>query len=68
MGCVTVGGADHSDSDCIVVVILSHGSEGGVIYGRDKELPIEALVTPLKGRACQTLVGKPKLFFIQVLY
>ena len=62
----SVGAADHSDSDCVVVVVLSHGSQGGVVYGRDGGLSLDSLAAPLRGGACSSLVGKPKLFFIQV--
>ncbi|CAF0709543.1 unnamed protein product [Brachionus calyciflorus] len=54
--------ADHSDSDCFMTVIMSHG-EDGVIYGIDKEIEIERLIQPF--RLNRTLAGKPKLFFIQ---
>jgi len=54
--------ADHSDSDCFLCVIMSHG-ENGVIYGIDQEIEIERLIDPFK--ANRTLSGKPKLFFIQ---
>ncbi|XP_074648164.1 caspase-7-like [Tubulanus polymorphus] len=58
------GADDHTDSDCFVCVILSHGIEGRV-YGVDGSLSIETLVAPFKGDRCASLVGKPKLFFIQ---
>jgi caspase 7 len=54
--------ADHSDSDCFVCVLMSHG-ENGVIYGVDQEIEIERLIDPFKSN--RTLAGKPKLFFIQ---
>ena len=53
---------DHSDCDCFACVILSHGEEG-VIYGTNGTVKMEDLVAPF--RQCRTLVGKPKLFFIQ---
>ena len=56
---------DHSDCDCFAVAILSHGDEG-IVYGTDTIIKIDSLVAPLKGDKCPTLVGKPKLFFIQV--
>lgn len=54
--------ADHSDCDCFMTIFMSHG-EDGVIYGTDKEIEIENLIQPFKYN--RTLVGKPKLFFIQ---
>ncbi|CAG5125257.1 unnamed protein product, partial [Candidula unifasciata] len=55
---------DHTDSDCFVCVILSHGEEGH-IYGTDQPIAIDELVRPFKGHNCSSLAGKPKLFFIQ---
>ena len=56
---------DHSDCDCFGCAILSHGREG-FVYATDRLIPLEALTVPFKGDRCPTLVGKPKLFFIQV--
>ncbi|XP_046376743.2 caspase-7-like [Haliotis rufescens] len=55
---------DHSDSDCFVCVILSHGEEDR-IYGTDGPVEVTKLLDPFKGHRCPTLAGKPKLFFIQ---
>nr|6PDQ_A Chain A, Ancestral Effector Caspase-3/6/7 [Homo sapiens]6PDQ_D Chain D, Ancestral Effector Caspase-3/6/7 [Homo sapiens] len=55
---------DHSDSDCFVCVLLSHGEEG-LVYGTDGKIEIQELTSLFKGDKCQSLVGKPKLFFIQ---
>ncbi|XP_078499973.1 caspase-7-like isoform X4 [Lissotriton helveticus] len=55
---------DHSDNACFACVLLSHGKEG-IIYGTDGMIPIKDLTTPFRGDRCRTLVGKPKLFFIQ---
>ncbi|XP_054647218.1 caspase-3-like [Dunckerocampus dactyliophorus] len=55
---------DHSSSASFVCVLLSHGDEG-VIFGTDGFEQLENLTKPFKGHRCKTLVGKPKLFFIQ---
>jgi len=55
---------DHSDCDCLAVVMLSHGDEESV-YGTDGPISIESLTRFFKGNKCPTLAGKPKLFFIQ---
>lgn len=55
---------DHSDEDCFIVVILSHGEEG-YVYGTDDKVYVDELLQPFKGQGCRSLVGKPKLFFIQ---
>ena len=73
---------DHSDSDCLVVALLSHGNDGSV-YAYDAAFPTQVnrrninwkifnpglfqrLWEPFVGDKAPTLVGKPKLFFIQV--
>ncbi|KAM6178115.1 caspase-8 [Rhynchocyon petersi] len=56
---------DHSERDCFVCCILSHGDKG-VIYGTDgQEAPIYELTSYFTGLKCPSLVGKPKIFFIQ---
>ncbi|XP_027872889.1 caspase-3a [Xiphophorus couchianus] len=55
---------DHSDSASFVCVLLSHGDEG-VIYGTDGPVQLQSLTSLYRGNRCKTLVGKPKLFFIQ---
>ena len=58
--------ADHTNADCFVCCVLSHGDEG-VIYGRDGTLKVDDLIAPFKPNAlATTLAGKPKMFFIQV--
>lgn len=56
---------DHSKYASFACVILSHGEEG-VIYGTDGPVLFDKLIEGMKGNGCRTLVGKPKLFFIQV--
>ncbi|KAJ1140346.1 hypothetical protein NDU88_006701 [Pleurodeles waltl] len=55
---------DHSNYACFACILLSHGEEG-LIYGTDGTIPIKKMTTPFRGDQCRTLVGKPKLFFIQ---
>ncbi|XP_061108025.1 caspase-3-like isoform X2 [Conger conger] len=56
---------DHSKMASFVCVILSHGEENGIIYGTDREVELSELTSLFRGDHCATLVGKPKLFFIQ---
>ncbi|XP_022095599.1 caspase-7-like [Acanthaster planci] len=60
-----VSAEDHSDVDCFMFSIMSHGADGGVIYCTDGVLCLEELIHELRGDRCKTLIGKPKIFFIQ---
>ncbi|KFQ30389.1 Caspase-8, partial [Mesitornis unicolor] len=56
---------DHSNMDCFVCFIFSHG-EKDKIKGSDHEfVNIKDLVSCFSGSNCPSLAGKPKLFFIQ---
>ncbi|XP_022089814.1 caspase-3-like [Acanthaster planci] len=55
---------DHSDADCLLIAIMSHGEEGE-IYGTDGPMPTREITTPFRGDACRSLIGKPKLFIFQ---
>ncbi|XP_047675081.1 caspase-7-like isoform X2 [Tachysurus fulvidraco] len=55
---------DHTDSSCFACILLSHGEEG-IIYGTDGAMPIKDITFLFRGDMCRSLVGKPKLFFIQ---
>lgn len=63
---------DHSQYDCCVVIMLSHGTEvshnrfPGAVYGVDgQHVPVQLITNYLNGQKCPSLQGKPKLFFIQ---
>ncbi|XP_034241794.1 caspase-1-like isoform X2 [Thrips palmi] len=55
---------DHSNRDCLAVTVLTHGEEGR-LYAQNGSYPQELLWSPFTADRCPTLVGKPKLFFIQ---
>ncbi|MFT7808123.1 caspase-8-like isoform X1 [Arapaima gigas] len=56
---------DHTDMDCFVCCMLSHGMPGAV-YGVDGgEVRVSELLEPFSGHHCVSLQQKPKLFFIQ---
>jgi hypothetical protein len=54
---------DHSNYNCVIVAILSHGKDGG-IYGTDEQAVSVAELTGYF-RSSPSLSGKPKLFFLQ---
>ena len=53
----------HSDYDSFVCCIMSHGGKGSVLGADDQEVAVTNLIE--KMQKCPTLVGKPKMFFIQ---
>ncbi|XP_068176794.1 caspase-3a [Antennarius striatus] len=55
---------DHSCYASFVCVLLSHGDEG-VFFGTDGSIELKYLTSLFRGDRCRSLVGKPKLFFIQ---
>jgi len=55
---------DHSKNEMFAVVILSHGNEG-ILYGYDSAYPAHKIWEPFTADRCPSLIGKPKLFFIQ---
>ncbi|XP_061100835.1 caspase-3a isoform X1 [Conger conger] len=55
---------DHSKSASFVCVLLSHGDEG-ILFGTDGCVELKILTSFFRGDRCTSLVGKPKLFFIQ---
>lgn len=56
---------DHSDNDCLVVVLMSHGDRNGDVHAKDKTYKVACLWEYFLGNECKSLIGKPKLFFIQ---
>ena len=55
---------DHSNSDCFLCVVMSHGNENHAIYASDgQEISFEEIMAPIK--SCASLFNKPKMFFFQ---
>ena len=54
----------NEESDCLLVVVLSHGGDYDVIYAKDKWYKDSDLWNPFLAENCPTLAGKPKLFFL----
>nr|ALQ43546.1 caspase-1 [Rhipicephalus haemaphysaloides haemaphysaloides] len=59
-----LGKQDYSDDDCFVCCFLTHG-ESDVLYGTDGKFPVDDVMEPFHSNVCPSLLGKPKLFFIQ---
>merc|ERR1712172_462282 len=54
----------NADSDCLLVVVLSHGDDDDKIAAQDKWYEDEDLWNPFLAENCPSLRGKPKLFFL----
>ncbi|KAJ9578453.1 hypothetical protein L9F63_005323 [Diploptera punctata] len=54
---------DHSDCDCLLVVVSTHGKAYGELYAKDNLYSVQELWDPFI--ECPSLIGKPKIFFIQ---
>lgn len=54
---------DHKDNDCIIVVVLTHG-DPGKLHAYDDYYDENKIWSPFL--SCRSLIGKPKLFIIQV--
>ena len=51
---------DHSDYDCLLITILSHG-ENGFLYSKDTHYKLESLTQYFTADRCPSLAGKPKV-------
>lgn len=59
-----IAAINHSDYDCFVCFVMSHGDHGE-LYAYDGKYTVDLLFNNFTAEKCPTLVGKPKLFFIQ---
>ncbi|XP_055639227.1 caspase-like [Toxorhynchites rutilus septentrionalis] len=60
-----ISSMDHTNSDCLLVAILTHGDEGEIIYAHDCPYQISSVWTQFTGDRCPSLISKPKIFIIQ---
>ena len=49
---------------CFIVIILSHGKDGGVLSSDDKEIHIADIEKEFRKSKCPSLQGKPRIFII----
>ena len=62
----TINGFSKSDDHMCVVIILSHGNDGGLINAADgKSVSTEYVLRRFNNDACPALKGKPKFFILQ---
>ena len=55
---------DHTDSDCFLCVVMSHGIDDKIVASDSEEISLNEIMQPIKS-SCQSLENKPKLFFFQ---
>lgn len=55
---------DHSENDCLIITVLSHGDRG-TIHSFDESYRLEEMAEIFSDERCPTLKGKPRIFFIQ---
>lgn len=65
--CQVAGRTHHQDKDSFVCVLVSRGGSQGLlgVDGTHAGLPLDQIRRMFRGDACPSLLGKPKLFFIQ---
>ncbi|XP_055046107.2 caspase-3-like [Misgurnus anguillicaudatus] len=56
---------DDRHGDCFVCCVSSHGNQCGIIGIDEKTCPLKDITSPFNGVNCSSLIGKPKVFFIQ---
>lgn len=61
-----VSNEEHHDNDCFMCVVMTHGAKNDKIFAKDDSFKTEELWKNFVGYNCSSLIGKPKLFFIQV--
>lgn len=60
-----VASSNHADNDCLLVVMMTHGGEGGLLEAFDCYFQASELWSKFMGTNCRSLIGKPKLFVLQ---
>ena len=57
---------DHSDADCVLVTMMTHGDKEGFLYDcRGWKFTPNKLWAPFTADLCPSLAGKPKIFLVQ---
>ena len=57
--------ADHSNSDCLFVAMLTHGWENDKVWAQDMPFSTKTFWTTFSSTDCPSLAGKPKIFLVQ---
>lgn len=56
---------NHSENDCFVCVILTHGGDEDYLYADDEKYKLTEVAKFYEADQCPSLAGKPKLFLVQ---
>ncbi|XP_046408236.1 caspase-3-like [Ischnura elegans] len=56
---------DHKNSDCFLMVLMTHGTRGQVLQAYSSFFYLEQVVDYFTGDRCPHLVEKPKIFLVQ---
>ncbi|ETN62297.1 caspase short class [Anopheles darlingi] len=56
---------DHSDNDCLLVAVLTHGEKGDYLFAYDCVYEFSTIWSQFTADHCRTLAGRPKIFLIQ---
>uniref|UniRef100_A0A8D8F140 Caspase-1 n=3 Tax=Culex pipiens TaxID=7175 RepID=A0A8D8F140_CULPI len=56
---------DHSNADCLLVAILTHGDDGDSLCAHDGSYQFSSVWTQFTEERCPSLAGKPKIFIVQ---
>ena len=63
----TIASENHSESDALFVIVMSHGGDHDTILGVDqRNITVEEMMSEFKAARCKTLEGKPKVFIFEV--
>ena len=62
-----IASEDHSESNALFVIVMSHGGDHDTVLGVDeRNITVEEMMSEFKAARCKTLEGKPKVFIFQV--
>ncbi|XP_046343953.1 caspase-3-like [Haliotis rufescens] len=61
----SVAEKDHSQYDCFVCFVLTHGAEHKLLGSDGKTIQLKEFISAVSDQHCASLKGKPKLFFIE---
>nr|CAH0100048.1 unnamed protein product [Daphnia galeata] len=56
---------DLLKSDCIIIIVMTHGLHNDHLYSKDTHYPLDDLRLLFTTKQCPSLAGKPKLFILQ---